>query len=206
MRSFSSTPKGHGRRPRGRRGTQPWGRPRPAAWHADLDQGSHRRRRPADHGGVQGSRASRRFARRDRRPPAARCRRRHHRQDEPSRVRPRHHQRGVGVRAGEQPARPLARRGRVQRWLSCGRRHGNGAGLDRQRHRRLDSDPGGRMRRRRPQADRIGEVPTDGVVPLSSTFDNVGPITTSVRRRRRIVGCPRRACRCRLSNRCIHPR
>ena len=92
---------GAGRRPRARRRN----RPRPAPRCAGLDQGPDRRARHADDRGVPCSRGSRRRTGRDRHRAAAARRRRVRRQDQPARVRVRHHQRGVGLRDHPQPAR-----------------------------------------------------------------------------------------------------
>ena len=52
--------------------------------------------------------------------------------------------------------------------------------LGRHRHRRLDPHPRRRLRHRRTEADARRELPCDGVVPLSTTLDHVGPLARSV--------------------------
>ncbi len=84
---------------------------------------------------------------------AATRRRGPHRQDQPSRVRVRHDERGLGIRAGPKPARSDAVARRIERRIGRqpGRRHG--ARDARHRHRRIDSHSRRRLRHRRPQAD-----------------------------------------------------
>ena len=62
-------------------------------------------------------------------------------QDEPARVRARHDQRGLGVRCRASPAGPHALGGRLERRLRGGGGHGHGPGVDRQRYRRINSNP-----------------------------------------------------------------
>ena len=103
-------------------------RSRPAARRADLDQGPARRPRHADHRGVARPRAATSPSatrRRDRAP--APGRRGVRRQDQPARVRVRHDQRGLGVRAGAQPARSGALAGRLERRIGGQRRRRHGA-------------------------------------------------------------------------------
>ena len=75
------------------------------------------------------------------------------RQDQPPRVRARHHQRGLGVRAGAASARSRT----VARWIvrrlgGVGPR-GDGLRVDRHRHRRIDPHSVGRVRPGRAEAD-----------------------------------------------------
>ena len=83
---------------------------------------------------------------------AARGRRRAARQDQPARVRARHDQRGLGVRRGAASARSHALGRRLERRLRRGGGDRHGPRVDRQRHRRVDSDPRVLLRRRRAQA------------------------------------------------------
>ena len=75
-----------------------------------------------------------------------------HRQDQPARVRVRHDERGLGVRARAQPARPDAIARRIERRVGGERRRRHGARHDRHRHGRLDPHSGRRLRHRRPEA------------------------------------------------------
>ena len=158
------------------------GRPRSgaAARRAGLDQGPARYPRRADDRGVARARGTRRRSRRagDRAP--APGRRGLHRKNEPARVRVRHDERGLGVRPGAQPARPVAV-ARADRAAGRPRASSTGMALA-----TIGTDTGGSIRI--PAAacglvglkPSMGEVSIDGVVPLSRTLDHVGPLAASV--------------------------
>ena len=111
---------------------------------------------------------------------AARGRRRRLLQDEPARVRSR--EREPRLRHDVQPAGSRPHVGRVEQRLG-GARGGRCMRLRaRQRHRRLDPDPGRLLRARRASSRRSGWSRSDGVFPLSPTLDHVGPITRTVER------------------------
>ena len=76
-----------------------------------------------------------------------------HRQDQPARVRARHHQRGLGLRAGAPSARSRAVAGRIVRRIGRVGAGRDGVRVDRHRHRRIDSHPVGGVRPRRAEAD-----------------------------------------------------
>ena len=125
----------------------------PAARRADLHQGPVRCARIGDHRRVARPAESRRAARCAVDRAAARGGRGLRRQDQPARVRVRHDQRGVGVRARAAPARSEP----VARWIVRRiRRVGGGRDvlrLDGNRHGRIDPHSFGRVRARRPEAD-----------------------------------------------------
>ena len=121
-------------RPRARR--RP--RSRPAARRADFDQGSARHPRHADDRRLARARRPRRRPRCAGHRASAAGRRGVRRQDQPARVRVRHDERGLGVRAGAQSARSDAVARRLERRIGGQRGGRHGAGDDRHRYRRLD--------------------------------------------------------------------
>ena len=140
----------------------------------------YRRPRHAHHGRV--ARAEGHVARRDATVVAtpARGRRGLRRQDQPSRVRARHDQRGLGVRSRPASARRHSLAGRLVRRIG-----GVGAGRTWRTPRSAPTPADRSASRRRPAASSglkptLGEIPTDGIVPLSETLDHVGPLCRSV--------------------------
>ena len=101
-------------RPRARGGP----RPRSAARGAALDQGPDGRARHRNDGGVARPRGAGGLSGRAVRRQPAGGGRRLRRQDQPARVRPRDHERRLGVRGRPQPARPHAVAGRFERRAS----------------------------------------------------------------------------------------
>ena len=102
-----------------------------------------------------------------------------HRQDEPARVRVRHDQRGLGIRPGATSARSARARRRVERRIGGQRRDGHGARHGRHRYRRVHPHSAAAcgLVGLKPT---VGEMSTDGVVPLSHTLDHVGPLARTV--------------------------
>ncbi len=81
----------------------------------------------------------------------ARCRRDHRRDDEPPRAGHRQHDGAAALRRVAQPVGSAADDRRLLRRLRGRRRRRHGADRPRQRRRRLDADPGGLLRARRPE-------------------------------------------------------
>ena len=127
-------------------------RSRTAARRADFAQGPLRPRRNPDDGRVARARGAHRHLRRGHRAAPARGGGRDRGKDQPARVRARHHQRRVRVRAGETPARSLPLGWRIVGRLGRVGAGGHGVRVDRHRHRRIDPHSRRRVRSRRVEA------------------------------------------------------
>ena len=156
------------------------------------DQGPHRRRRHAHHRGLSGAGRDRRARRPGRRlhGAAAGGRRRHRRQDQPARAGVRRHGREPALRHAGQPVRPRVhpRRQLQRQRRRAGRRRGRHR--HRQRHGRLDPQPVGVLRHRRPQDD-LGPHPARGRVAAGSVARHARPDGARRRRHHRRDGAAR---------------
>ena len=181
--------------------------PRAPARHSALAEGSGRPgRRPTTAGVAGAPRSHRAPSRRAGHGAAARGRRRVRRQDQPARVRVRHHQRRLRRSA---PRSNPDRSDAIARWVE--RRLGDRRAPPAWRS--PPSAPTPAAPSASPSAacgivglkPEWGEIPAAGVVPLSRQLDHVGPLARSVAdawlmydvMRRRRPRCRRRSTRCR---------
>ena len=107
-------------------------------------------------------------------------RRPHRRQGQPARALLRRHRRQPALRHAGEPARPPAGPRRVVQRLRGRRGHRRGRRRLRHRHRRLDPQPGGLLRRRRPQDHARAWCRWTGVRPLAPSLDTVGVLARDV--------------------------
>ena len=124
------------------------------------------------------------------------------RQDQPARVCVRHDQRGLRLRTGPQPSRPVAIARRLERRVGDQRGDRDGPRHRRHRHRRIDSHPRRRLRHRRPQAELRRGLHRSGraAVPDAGSRRSARAL-----RHRRVAGLPRAARRTTPSPRTWRP-